>query len=309
MSVWDSILTIKNKVTNLSTDCSFISVKLGVNNCQIEFDQHLDQSTFTIGLDSQFMDIHNFIKSSHLNVEICGSLDLNEDERNILSLYLPFALLPYYAKKENKCFAISHFAQTLDGRIASVSGDSKWIGNEENLVHAHRMRALCDGILIGSKTLHIDDPRLNVRLVKGSNPTKVLLGGDELSLKEYQACDESIIRFCKKKVESTGFPGETIQVDQHDAYNTQHILNCLYQRGIFSVYIEGGAFTTSNFLKENSLDQVQLHFSSKILGSGTNSFAFDGIFNMKQAINFQNGKFIQMGNEMMFIGNLAPTNK
>lgn len=303
MAIWETILKIKKNIKDQSGICSFISVKMDPE-VQITFDKPLNNASFTIDLTTSSNRSSNFLQNDLFSIEQENNTKLTAEDLDLLNLYLPYALLPYFSRIEKKCYSISHFAQTLDGRIASFSGDSKWIGNEENLIHAHRMRALCDAILIGSKTLHADDPRLNVRLVKGIDPIKVVIGGDSLTTKEYQAYDDNTITFCQNHSDQA-IAGEKIVIDKKVGYDTQTILECLYQREIHSVYIEGGAFTTSNFLKEGSIDQVQLHISPKILGSGTNAFAFEGVLNMDQAITFSHGKFMHMGNDVMFVGNLA----
>ena len=64
-------------------------------------------------------------------------------------------------KKKKKLFkkktlSISHFAQSVDGFIATKTKHSKWIGNQENLIHAHRLRAMVDAVIIGNNTLKDD---------------------------------------------------------------------------------------------------------------------------------------------------------
>ncbi|MEO1451963.1 MAG: dihydrofolate reductase family protein, partial [Bacteroidota bacterium] len=71
--------------------------------------------------------------------------DFSPEESVFITHYLPYALLALQAKKQQRAISIGHFAQTLDGKIATETGESRWIGNPENLTHAHRMRALCDG--------------------------------------------------------------------------------------------------------------------------------------------------------------------
>ncbi len=73
--------------------------------------------------------------------------------RQMIRTYAPYCLASRYAKSWQRAFSVSHFAQPLDGRIATVDGHSQWIGGPGNLTHAHRIRALCDGILIGAKTM------------------------------------------------------------------------------------------------------------------------------------------------------------
>ncbi|MEM1137566.1 MAG: RibD family protein [Bacteroidota bacterium] len=301
--IWNLILAIKHSIERFENDFNLITVKV-TDEILITFDDVIDHPTFIIDFSNSKLEYTTCFNSSNpFLLETKSNHFFNARDIELLELYLPYALLPYYAKKNKKCYAISHFAQTLDGRIASFSGDSKWIGNEENLIHAHRMRALCDAIMIGSKTLDADNPRLNVRLVKGTDPIKVIIGGDNLSMDEYGAIDDSTIMFCQNHLDMD-HNFEKVLLEKNIVYNADHILKALVERGIYSVYIEGGSFTTSTFLKQNALDQVQLHISPKILGSGTNSFSFEGIFSMEQAIKFTDPKFISIGREVMFLGNL-----
>ena len=102
---------------------------------------------------------------------------LPSDAAALLEIYLPYCMAPVHARRVRRSFTVSHFAQSLDGRIATDLGDSRWIGCAENLVHAHRMRALCDGILIGARTLRTDHPALTVRHAEGSDPIRIVVGG------------------------------------------------------------------------------------------------------------------------------------
>src|SRR5258708_6848865 len=70
-----------------------------------------------------------------------------------LALYLPFCLAP-----RHRGFVVGHLGQSLDGRIATVSGASRWVTGEADVVHNHRMRALSDAVLVGAATLRSADP-------------------------------------------------------------------------------------------------------------------------------------------------------
>ncbi|MEM9328295.1 MAG: RibD family protein [Bacteroidota bacterium] len=242
-------------------------------------------------------------ENDFIDVHLPKTSQLSRDDARMLELYLPYALVGVEARTHRRSIAISHFAQTLDGRIASDSGDSKWIGNEDNLTHAHRMRALCDAILIGSKTLEVDNPRLNVRLVEGSSPIRVIIGGDELCVEEYQAVDKDTILFCQNHSASSHVNKVTLLRDER--YATKEILQELFRRGLHSVYIEGGCYTTSSFLTQGMLDQIQLHISPMILGSGRSSFEFPGAEDMSGALRFKTGRFVDVGADVMFVGSLA----
>jgi diaminohydroxyphosphoribosylaminopyrimidine deaminase/5-amino-6-(5-phosphoribosylamino)uracil reductase len=221
--------------------------------------------------------------------------------RNLFNVYLPYSILPFYAAKNKKIYVVTHFAQTLDGRIASVSGDSKWIGNQENLIHAHRMRALLDGILVGSKTVQSDDPLLSVRHVSGDDPKKIVVGGDQLDIGNYQISENEFISFSQdKNVSANNF----ILNKEGGVYDTSKILKTLYDLGLRTLYIEGGSFTTSNFLNQNMIDQIQVHFAPIILGSGVIGFNFGDAKHLNEAVYFNSFRYLPLGNQMMFIGEI-----
>ncbi|WP_131829698.1 RibD family protein, partial [Teichococcus deserti] len=76
------------------------------------------------------------------------------------------------------CLVLGRLAQTLDGRIATASGSSQWIGGEGDLLHTHRLRALCDAVVVGAGTVKHDNPRLTTRNCPGPSPTRVVLDTD-----------------------------------------------------------------------------------------------------------------------------------
>ncbi|HKW55660.1 MAG TPA: RibD family protein, partial [Stellaceae bacterium] len=87
----------------------------------------------------------------------------------LLELYLPFAA------SRGRPYAVAHLGQSLDGRIATAAGASRWVTGEEDLLHTHRMRALADAILVGAGTVRHDDPQLTVRRCAGDHPVRVVI--------------------------------------------------------------------------------------------------------------------------------------
>lgn len=246
-----------------------------------------------------------WVKNKFL-AETESSFALSGEEAELLNHYLPYCLLPLYAHRYQRAIAITHFAQSLDGKIATHSGDSKWIGNNSNLVHAHRMRAICDGILIGRGTLLADQPALTVRRVPGPNPVRIVVSSsaeDFTSLLE--SSPESVLvigknpRDLQPGVDFACIPGENGRIDCKD------ILSCLYQRGIYTVYIEGGAQTTSNFLHERAVDIVQLHIAPRIFGSGVSGAVLPEIALVEEALSFEPFVFLPAGDSVMFVGELT----
>ncbi len=223
----------------------------------------------------------------------------------MLELYLPYCLASVHARAMRRAFTVSHFAQSLDGRIATGDGDARWIGCDENRVHAHRMRALCDGILIGAHTLRTDQPALTVRHAEGADPVRIVVGdADDLACLE-QASPGPIVligdtrRARSDQVEHVVLP----RTDGRIA--TSAILEALYRNDILSVYIEGGATTTSAFLAEGNVDVLQLHISPMIIGPGINSFTSPSIRSIDECVRFDPHVYRSVGDGMMFVGRVA----
>lgn len=228
---------------------------------------------------------------------------LDAETRHFFDLYLPYALLPREAHRQGRAMAISHFAQSLDGKIATDSGDSKWIGNPENLTHAHRMRALCDGIMIGTRTLQSDKPSLTVRHVPGENPRRIVITSSARDFSSlFASCPDPVLVLGTVD-HIQGHNLEYVQLTAPQGRIACHdILRCLYQRGICAVYIEGGAETTSNFLRERALDVVQFHLAPLIFGSGISGIVLPGIEEVHEAVHFAPYAFQAVGDTYMFVG-------
>ena len=240
-----------------------------------------------------------------IHCEPSGDSVLPPELHYMMRVYAPYCFASMYAKRWQRAFAVSHFAQTLDGRIATASGDAKWIGSDANLIHAHRMRALCDGILIGAKTLARDKPQLTVRHVPGTNPTRIVLGSasGDLDYLKRASGDPICVISAKEPGPQDGVETVHLQCD-NGLMSGLGILAELYRRDIHSVYIEGGAMTTSHFLRERALDVVQLHIAPMIFGSGLSAFAMPQIDYASESLRFASHTYVPVDDDMMFIGTL-----
>ena len=303
--IWVLLLHINAKLKELESPCRFIAVNIKPDSYDLHFDSHFIDSSLIIdfeGMNDQAQ-THILVKGP-FSLEIKKNTLYSHQDIQLLVGYLPYALLPHFSMKMGKCFAITHFAQTLDGKIASASGNSEWIGNDENRIHAHKMRALCDGIMVGAGTLKSDNPELNVRMVKGKNPIKIVVGGDKLNLQNYKAVDQNTIILCEKQTKYGSKDHPFSLNTSNGIYRPGDLLKFLYHKGLHSVYIEGGSYTTSVFLKYRVIDQVQVHITPKILGSGISGFQFDGLNHVQDAIEFCSYRFVPIGSHMMFVGEL-----
>ena len=223
---------------------------------------------------------------------------------NQLELYLPFCLAPLLRKKAETPLTITHFAQSLDGYIATLSNHSKWIGNDENLIHAHRLRALVDAVVIGSNTLESDEPKLTVRHVKGKNPKRVVIGNSNQKIDSLVNDSQKAIRMISSQnTMESNCVYDCVRVKSKEFHMpTRNILEALYEKNIYSILIEGGSFTSSNFLKEGSIDMLQLHISPMIFGSGIKTFQLPEIGEVGESKSFEKSFYSKMGDGMMFTG-------
>lgn len=199
----------------------------------------------------------------------------------LTGLYLRLMQAIERARREGRVFVTAHCAQSLDGFIATRSGDSQWIGNHANLVHAHRLRALHDGILVGANTLRIDRPRLTVRHVAGEDPRRTVLTSREEPDAEMrdllEAAPMTLLLHPKGngtapsrisgKVETLALETTGKDASLEPAVILRHLL----QKGMQSLMIEGGGFTISRFLKAQLIDELQIHIAPIVLGGGVAS--------------------------------------
>jgi len=309
---WSGLLKLADKVRQHEGKLDFCFLKFG-ERTEVHFNRlpfpengyHLMLVIVNPTLDVDH-DLATVYRLNSFHAQLLHNRGISAEASEFLSVYLPYCFLALRSRGIGRAIGISHFAQSLDGRIATLSGDSKWIGNQENLTHAHRMRALCDGILIGGNTLKDDQPALTVRLVEGRNPRRIVLCSSEADFSSLQQhCDDEV--FIVGTCEDPEIPNTTFQkfeTNKSGRIDCLALLSHLYEQGIFSVYIEGGAATTSGFLQERATDVVQLHISPLIFGSGVNSFVLPEIDQVEEAIQFENFHFRPMGDTYMFVGEL-----
>jgi 5-amino-6-(5-phosphoribosylamino)uracil reductase/diaminohydroxyphosphoribosylaminopyrimidine deaminase/5-amino-6-(5-phosphoribosylamino)uracil reductase len=208
-------------------------------------------------------------------------------------VYLPVLFQAARARAENRVFVVAHVTQTLDGRIACENGQSQWIGNDADLRHTHRMRALVDAVMIGAGTALTDDPRLTVRLVAGPSPRRVVLSGSGRVLQDPRPLHVFAKPGCDVIVGSdVGAPRVAdsvalVRVQRRGGALSPHdVLAALYDRGIRSIYLEGGSSILSSFLQASTIDLLQVHIASMVLGSGLPSFRLPAVDHVDRGLRF-----------------------
>ncbi len=217
-----------------------------------------------------------------------GPVSRNFEEGHLASEYYTI-LNQVGANPHPRPLVFAHIAQTLDGRIACFNGDSKWIGNLENQEHAHRMRAICDAVMVGQNTLIHDQPQLTVRHVVGRNPIKLFLRGHSTRAFEYP-------KVC------------SLESEDHSAEipwdNLGGLLLELGKLGVRSIYLEGGGKTLSYFLRKKLVDRLQVHIAPMILGSGFPAFTLPELDRIADALTMDNSEVYNINGHFMIAGQI-----
>jgi diaminohydroxyphosphoribosylaminopyrimidine deaminase / 5-amino-6-(5-phosphoribosylamino)uracil reductase len=188
-------------------------------------------------------------------------------------------------------FVVAQLGQSLDGRIATPTGESRWINRHAALTHVHRVRATVDAVLVGIGTVAADDPILNVRHVEGRNPARVVIdpsgrmAGNARCLLADDGCRRIVVR-AKGAKSAVKLPKgvEVIElVRDGTTLNPAHILAALFELGLKTTLVEGGAWTVSSFIDANVVDRLHVLVAPMILGSGKTGLALAPIQRLAEA--------------------------
>jgi diaminohydroxyphosphoribosylaminopyrimidine deaminase/5-amino-6-(5-phosphoribosylamino)uracil reductase len=199
---------------------------------------------------------------------------------------------------------VGQIGQSLDGRIATETGHSKYINGPAGLDHLHRLRSLVDAVVIGVGTALADDPQLTVRRVEGQHPARVVVDPNgRLPVSARMFADDGVRRLLitaegtqcavASGVERQTLPAAGGRIAPCD------ILAALAHCGLRRILIEGGADTVSRFLAAGCLDRLHVVVAPIILGAGRASFILPPIERTDQALRIP-VRSHQLDDEVLF---------
>jgi len=206
------------------------------------------------------------------------------------------------------------YAQTLDGRLATATGASRWISSPDSLRFAHEMRAGHDAILVGAGTVCNDDPRLTVRHVPGTSPLRVVIDSTlrtplDAAVLADGAASGTILAVTdrapaehRERVLSLGATVLDLPSDPDGRVDLATLLRELVASDIASVMVEGGATLITSFFKAGLVDRLAVCVAPKILGDGIEAIGDLGIRDLSQSLTLTDTTMEPYGVDLILSG-------
>jgi riboflavin-specific deaminase-like protein len=185
-------------------------------------------------------------------------------------------------------YVIGQLGQSLDGRIATPTGASKYINGQEALRHLHRIRANVDAVIVGVGTAIADDPQLTTRHVEGRSPVRVVIDPNGRLPAGLSMLSDGATQVLAVTCPGTPVPAgaEALEVSCDGTGHIQPlaIIDALAERGLKRLLIEGGAETLARFLNARAVDELHLMVAPIVLGSGKTGLNLAPISELDEAM-------------------------
>jgi len=216
----------------------------------------------------------------------------------------------FYAVTRALPFIVLKMALSIDGKVATANGDSKWISNDSSRKYAHQMRSTYDAVMTSSATVLKDDPHLGVRGQAGRDPLRIIVDRSlktKLSAKVYRdkkalvitttlAAPNKISSFKKAGIDVTVYPS---------IFNLKTLLKDLYKKGINSVMIESGGIFGTAFIREKLVNKCLFFIAPKLIGAdGVPAVRNLGISRVAKASMLRNVSHTLFGEDVLIEGYL-----
>jgi diaminohydroxyphosphoribosylaminopyrimidine deaminase/5-amino-6-(5-phosphoribosylamino)uracil reductase len=169
--------------------------------------------------------------------------------------------------EKKRPYVILKWAQSQDGFVARTDYSSKWISHAHSRLLVHRWRSEEDAIMVGTKTAHFDDPKLNTREWKGKNPIRIVIDKQLTLDNNLSLFDRSQSTICYNLLKNEDSP-HLAWVKLKRDFTIKDILQDLYHRNIQSVIVEGGSYLLQAFISENLWDEARVFTGKANFGSG-----------------------------------------
>ena len=252
-------------------------------------------------------------------IEVASGVEAKETDEIIR----PFATFI----TKGRPYVTAKWAMTLDGKLASRSGDAFWISGPEARVWVHNLRDRVDAIVIGAGTARADNPQLTVRLTDAQRvyqrpprpgPLRVVLS-TEGKLDEHLAMlqsdmapgtwvvvGENCPREQSQRLEGLGASVIQVALDQHGRVDIEAALRALAERGVMHVLLEGGAALLGSAFDRNLIDHAAVFVAPRLIGgtAAPSPLQGKGLERMREAISLKQLRYQRIGDDMLIEGRL-----
>ena len=217
--------------------------------------------------------------------------------------------------EHKKPFIVLKAAMTLDGKIATATGQSKWITNETSRAYGYKLRDIYDGIMVGINTVIEDNPMLTARVDGGKNPIRIVVDSSlkidinanlvqDKSAKTIVATTDKADKDKILKLQAQDVDVIVVDKDENDKVDIEKLLDILGQQNICSILVEGGATLSGSFVAKKLVDKVYFFIAPKIIGGkeAKTPVAGTGILNLQEALALKDIQIEKLEEDILIIG-------
>lgn len=217
--------------------------------------------------------------------------------------------------EHKKPFIVLKAAMTLDGKIATATGQSKWITNETSRAYGYKLRDIYDGIMVGINTVIEDNPMLTARVDGGKNPIRIVVDSSlridinanvvqDKSAKTIVATTDKADKDKILKLQAQDVDVIVVDKDENDKVDIEKLLDILGQQNICSILVEGGATLSGSFVAKKLVDKVYFFIAPKIVGGkeAKTPVAGTGILNLQEALTLKDIQIEKLEEDILIIG-------
>ncbi len=210
--------------------------------------------------------------------------------------------------RDHRPYVVLKYAQTLDGRIATRTGDAKWISGDAERTVSHALRAACDGVLVGVGTVIADDSQLTVRRVPGVSPVRVVLDSTLRVPRHARILDDdasTVVITTDRSAPADRAWLEDRQVAVRVArpgpagVDVLSALTLLRGIGIESLLVEGGAKVITSLLRAEVVDRIIVGIAPTIIGSGTEAVGNLDVLQVAHGIQLRDGRLHTLDQDVL----------
>ncbi len=211
-----------------------------------------------------------------------------------------------------KPFVMLKLAMTLDGRIATRTGDSNYISNAQSHALSYSWRDNFDGIMVGINTVIVDNPKLTSRTPGAQNPARIIVDSKLRIPLTSQVLEPNARRIIattakhdkekRKQLESLGVEVIVLPEERPDHVDLRTLFEKLGERSILSIMVEGGAEIATALLEHRMINKGAFFIAAKILGGGKNAFEGKGVEKMDDAMKLKNVSIRKLGEDVLMMG-------